>query len=71
MVKIVVIYTEPRHEYNEELHAILEAKSESVADIAKAIKEHGIEDWAIEDGAVYIVKEEISAVLVRELMKTL
>ena len=71
MVGIVVIYTHAGGEYNEEWHKVLDAKSESVLDIAKAIKEYGIQNWALEDGAIYIIKEWIDPSVVIQILKTL
>lgn len=71
MTGIVVMYTHLHGEYNVEWHKVLEAKSESVVDIARAIKEYGIEDWALVDGCVYIIKERIEPELIIPILKTL
>lgn len=71
MVGIVVVYEHAGAEYNEDWHTVLEAKSESILDIAKAIKEYGILDWALERGAIYIIKESVNPSLIIQILKTL
>jgi hypothetical protein len=69
MPKVIVTYRASVNEHNQDKFVVLEAKDPSSMHIAKAIQ--GTDCVLDEDTRIYLVKEEISIELVRQLIKML